>query len=382
MITKPNTRQSRSLVALLPFLVKGALSLIVLREMRERGLSIAVAYYMPEATGYTRDPLEDFQETGDLIDLTGMDDRTRLETLVGHCESREVGLVLQAGAAAAYHHLHELRRRCPQVNTLDMLYNPVGHVVNHFLYENAFDGAIVESQSMQQFYVQNSQKAKPLVHLVESGIDLSDFALSERPDRPMTVGYVGRLSPEKNPVGFIQMVEAVHQRLPDLRFLMFGEGALLPEVRALVESSPAREVLQFKGYAKHPKDAFGQIDVLVVPSTLDGRPNAIMEANACGVPVIAAPVGGIPELIEDEVNGTLIGPLAYAKFEHTLNSWRRRDELARLRASARRLAVERFDRNRMMDIYQRIFEQYVDPGAGDGRRPGDAPENGRDSEPS
>src|SRR6516162_8472064 len=75
----------RAVVALLPFLVKGALSLSVLRAMRNRGFDITIAYYMSEAVGYTRDPAEDFAAKGRLVDMTdaaGIYGVNRLEQLV------------------------------------------------------------------------------------------------------------------------------------------------------------------------------------------------------------------------------------------------------------------------------------------------------------
>ena len=98
------------------------------------------------------------------------------------------------------------------------------------------------------------------------------------------------------------------------------------------------------------------MDVLIVPSKVDGRPNVVMEANACGVPVLAAPVGGIPELIEDGVNGHLVTPSDHTEIEGIVRSWLQNSaRFSKLRRSSRRKAERDFDRQRMLDRYAALF---------------------------
>ncbi|MCA8906665.1 MAG: glycosyltransferase [Rhodospirillaceae bacterium] len=348
------------ILAILPFLVKGALSLIVLRAMRARGLDITVAYTMPEAVGYTRDPLEDFAADERLLDLTAATDAEAVALVLERCARIDARLVLQVGSPIAYRWLPALRQRLPGAALLDILYNPVGHVTNHFLHERTFDGAIVESRAMERFYRENSVHCDPVIHVVESGIDLGHYSMpGSFPERPLTVGWVGRMSPEKNPLGFIRLAEAAHAEMPQLRFAMFGEGPMSDEVRAAVDGSPAHPALSFEGWAESARDCFRAVDILVVPSLLDGRPNAIMEANACGVPVIGAPVGGIPELIRDNENGMLVAPDDVALFLRTLREWADPARLADLRAASRAAAETHFDLDRMMDDYKAVFDRYI-----------------------
>ncbi len=103
-----------------------------------------------------------------------------------------------------------------------------------------------------------------------------------------------------------------------------------------------------------------QFDALVVPSLVDGRPNVIMEANACGVPVIAAPVGGIPEMIEVGVNGYLFPPTAVEAIIQVLTLWRNdRQSLVRIKASSRNLAERVFNKNDMLDAYERVLKGFL-----------------------
>jgi glycosyltransferase involved in cell wall biosynthesis len=339
--------------------VKGALSLSVLRAMRHRGFDVTVAYYMWEAVGYTRDPAEDFEVVGRLLnmmDAPGMIGVRRLEQII---RDREISLLLQIGAPSAYRQIPYLKERLPNLRTLDTLYNPVGHTVNHFLFEGGFDGVIVESVAMRDYVLANSTKPVPKVDVVLSGIALDEFTPSPRqqttPD-PFTIGYVGRMSPEKNPIGFVEIAERLHAEIPTLRFSIFGEGSMQEEVRARAGGGPAAAAIAFEGYAAHARDALRAVDVLVVPSKLDGRPNVVMEANACGVPVIGAPVGGIPELVKDGVNGHLVTPGDHARIAGLIRSWVENPEtFAKLRRMSRAKAERDFDRRRMLDEYADVF---------------------------
>jgi glycosyltransferase involved in cell wall biosynthesis len=327
--------------------------------MRNRGFDITIAYYMSEAVGYTRDPAEDFAAKGRLVDMTdaaGIYGVDELERLV---RERGMPLLLQIGAPHAYPQIPYLKERLPDLHILDTLYNPIGHTVSHFLYEGAFDGVIVESVAMRDYVLANTAKLAPRVHLVESGIALDEFTPSPRqrtaPD-PLTLGYFGRMSPEKNPLGFVEIAERLHASVPTVRFRIFGEGGMEKEVRARAAASPAAAAIIFEGHAPYARDGLRAVDVLVVPSKLDGRPNAIMEANACGVPVLAAPVGGIPELIDDGVNGHLIKPSDHARFAALVRGWLYNPAtFARLRCSSRAKAERDFNRERMLDDYAAVF---------------------------
>lgn len=351
--------EKKSIIVLLPFLVKGALALIVLRAMRDRGFDVTIGYYMPRAEGYSPDDCADFAKDDRLLNLCDLTPSHAVDLIVETCRKREAHLLLQIGAPQAYRQIPYIRERLPSLRVYDMLYNPIGHTVNHFLYESAFDLALVESHAMNAFIHSNTMMEKKETCVVESGIDLADFFQSEqRLDNfdEFNVGYVGRMSPEKNPVGFIELAENLAVRDSRLRFRLFGEGPQLKEVENRIAASPAADVIKLDGYVAHVRDAMHKIDCLVVPSKLDGRPNIIMEANACGVPVIGAPVGGIPELIVEGVNGYMRSPLDTDGIASVLSMLIDDASLrSSLREMSRMAAIDRFDRDRMLDEYARVL---------------------------
>jgi glycosyltransferase involved in cell wall biosynthesis len=340
-------------------MAQGALVLSVLRAMRERGFDITIAFYRSEASPYTSDPAQDFAADGKLLDMTDSPGLLGVDRLSGCVRERHIGVVLVVGAAEAYRQAPYLKERFPSLRIIDMLYNQIGHVVDHFLFEICFDGVIVESQAMRSFVLANTVKSHPSVQIVRSGVDLAYFVPSARHvsrPNPLTFGYLGRMSPEKNPMGFIEIAERLHEAIPALRFRMFGQGQLADAVRARVARGTAAAVIDFCGYAGDAIEALHSIDVLIISSQVDGRPVALMEANACGVPVIAAPVGGLPEMILEGQNGHLAGPKDHAAITRIVRGWMEDpNSFDRMRQMARMTAEAQFNRQRMLDEYAAVF---------------------------
>jgi glycosyltransferase involved in cell wall biosynthesis len=349
-------------MALLPFLVEGAMPLAVLREMRRRGMDVVIAFYLDSAVGLAPDSCQDFERDGRLVDMTRMKGSgvDRLESLVTEHNTQ---LVLQIGSPWGLSHLPFLKERRPDLRIVDWVFNSGPHFQSFAYRVAASDGCLVESAEMARSVAEIPGIGE--IRQVESGVDLVEFRPNgrslEAPSPDLVVGYVGRMSPEKNPLGFVELAEKVLAREPWARFEIYGSGVQADEIQRRVETSPWRYSIAYRGYVDHPGAAFAEIDTLVVPSIMDGRPATVMEANASGVPVIGAPVGGIPELISDGINGYLVSPTEPDRIAELLVSWRRDPEVFRqLRSSTRALAESRFDRERMMDRYAATFAQWID----------------------
>ncbi|SAL72098.1 group 1 glycosyl transferase [Caballeronia peredens] len=351
-MNKPN------ILVLLPFLVQGALSISVMRAMRARGFEVAIAYCDDASSVYKPDALEDFAADGCAINLIGVNHPHRPQLLLKEIDDRGIDLVLQIGASDLYHQLPYIKERRPGLRLVDTLYNEFGHTLNHFLYESCYDGVIVESEYMRRFVEHSSLKQDPNVVVAPNGVDLEKFRRASVPaaNRSLTVGYIGRMSDEKNPLGFVSMAEALVAKGLDASFELYGGGIQADAVRQRINDSEASSRIRYRGFIEHTPEALHGLDVLVVPSKFDGRPNIVMEANACGVPVIASPVGGVPEMLEEGRNGYLAFPGDTMRIAELLTEWIEHPEvLQRLKDTSLELAHERFGRETMLDTYDQAF---------------------------
>ena len=145
--------------------------------------------------------------------------------------------------------------------------------------------------------------------------DSALFADSNRfiPTKPLveranTVGYIGRLRPEKGILNFIQAMPMLLRTRNDIRALILGDGQLQDEVAQYLKQEKLDDRVTFVGWVANDDvpDYLNKLRLLVLPSYTEGLPNVVLEAMACGTPVLATPVGSIPEVIKDGENGFIM----------------------------------------------------------------------------
>jgi glycosyltransferase involved in cell wall biosynthesis len=113
------------------------------------------------------------------------------------------------------------------------------------------------------------------------------------------VGFVGRLSPEKN----VPMILECAKRLPEVSFVIVGGG---PQEMPLKQMAASLKNVFFIGARQDVEKYYAAFDVLILPSHMEGMPLVILEAMATGTPVIATDVGGISEVVNNDLNGCLV----------------------------------------------------------------------------
>jgi glycosyltransferase involved in cell wall biosynthesis len=122
------------------------------------------------------------------------------------------------------------------------------------------------------------------------------------------VGTVCQLRPEKALDVLITAAGSLVRRYPDLRVLIAGEGAEAGRLRELVRRYGLMDSVLFLGTRRDVPDLVATFDVAVCCSHFEGTPLSVMEYMAAGKPVVASDVGGLPELINDGVEGFLVEP--------------------------------------------------------------------------
>lgn len=125
------------------------------------------------------------------------------------------------------------------------------------------------------------------------------------PAGSLVVGSVAQLRPEK---AFELMIEAAGLIAPerdDVTFVIVGGGPQYEQLKSLVEASGLEKRVLMTGERQDIPDLVSSFDVAVCCSDREGAPLSVMEYMAAGIPVVASRVGGLPELIEDGVNGLL-----------------------------------------------------------------------------
>ena len=122
------------------------------------------------------------------------------------------------------------------------------------------------------------------------------------------VGMVAALAAHKDHPTFLEAARRVHDERPEVRFVCAGGGPESDRVRALRRSLGLETVVALPGFLADVSAVLATIDLFVLSSYLEGLGTSVLDAQASGVPVIATRVGGIPEMVEDGVTGSLVPP--------------------------------------------------------------------------
>ena len=121
---------------------------------------------------------------------------------------------------------------------------------------------------------------------------------------------VGRLSVEKRIERFISIIASIkRQSSVKVKGIVVGDGPLRESLQQLSsETGLGYDTIEFRGELVEMAAVYREADILVLTSEFEGTPNVILEAMASGLPVVSVGVGGIPEIVDDQVTGFLIEP--------------------------------------------------------------------------
>lgn len=214
------------------------------------------------------------------------------------------------------------------------------------------------------------------LHIVHCGIDPAKYG--QRPPRsdstPHMV-FIGRLAGVKGVPVLLDALEQLNAREVDVRVTLVGDG---PERAALEADARARGLagqITFTGYQSQDAVA-GILDdasMLVLPSFAEGVPVTLMEAMAARLPVVTTQVGGIPELVEDGVNGYLVPPgnpdVLATRLETLLTD---PDLRQRMGEAGRKKVVAEFEVDREAERIEVLLKAYLGGTGAPRRRPGSA----------
>ena len=178
-------------------------------------------------------------------------------------------------------------------------------------------------------------------------------------DGVKVVGVIAQLIGRKGHRYLIDAMPQVIDAYPDVRFVFFGKGALEDELNARCRRNGVMDRVVFAGFRDDLDELLPCLDVVVHPADMEGLGVALLQASACAVPIIATPVGGIPEIVRDGVNGYLVTPGASAEIAARLVALLDDEPLARRMGEAGRAWVERaFSIDAMVDgnlaVYRRL----------------------------
>ncbi len=197
--------------------------------------------------------------------------------------------------------------------------NPLMKLIKKFVYSK-LDTAITVSNKNKETLIKNFDLPENKIRVVYNCIETTyiknynreiagclkeKFAIN---DSALVFGTVGRLDRQKGHEYLINSSKDVIREVPNSIFLFVGEGRMKDQLLQKIKDNNISEYFGLVGYQENLPEILSLIDIFVLPSISEGFPFSVLEAMAAGKPVIATNVGGVPEIITNNVNGILVEP--------------------------------------------------------------------------
>jgi glycosyltransferase involved in cell wall biosynthesis len=198
--------------------------------------------------------------------------------------------------------------------------------------------------------------------VIPNGVELDHFRPSPRPPGPRdpVVGCVAGLRPEHDHLTLVEAFARLASRLPRATLLLIGRG---PEEARIRSTAAARGVVARVTFAGEQEDVspfLHRMDLYAQASLTAGLPNAILEAMACGLPVVATAVGGTPEAVSHGTTGLLVPPRNPETFAGAMATVLEDAALAARFGLAGRARVEQlFSETMMLARFEGLVDQLI-----------------------
>jgi len=237
-----------------------------------------------------------------------------------------------------------------------------------------FSRIVTVSGYMKRELVQKKGVSPERISVIPNGVEPGEFealltrrqALGELglPESTTAVGLVGRLHHLKGADFLIEAIPRVLAAKPDVKFVLIGAGPEEQSLRELAEKRRVSGAVRFAGYRRDARRLMPAFEVVVLPSRDEAQSISLLEAMAARKPVVAADVGGVPEVVDDGVTGLLypagnIGALAEALLT-LLNDGARREAMGE---AGRERVTDRFSRQAMLRETAALYETPARPTA-------------------
>jgi len=218
------------------------------------------------------------------------------------------------------------------------------------------DNIIVYSPSLVHEFGLERYKSKIFIareHFLNFDKFKMERSLTERGN---LIGYIGRLSQEKGILNLMEAILKVAETRDELTFLIAGDGQLRPQVEEYTNKSNTK--VKFVDWIPHDElpEYLNRLRLLILPSYTEGLPNIMLEAMACGTPVLATPVGAVPDVIKDGETGFIMENNAPESITENIIRALNHPNLEQITRNARVLVEKEFTYDAAVERYREILD--------------------------
>jgi sugar transferase (PEP-CTERM/EpsH1 system associated) len=227
---------------------------------------------------------------------------------------------------------------------------------------------VAVSQDLARWLVEDVGVPAAKVTQIYNGVDTEAFSPADKEaarrtlgirDGAVVIGTVGRLDPVKDHRGLLEAFGRT-ARHPQAQLVVVGDGPCRAELEQVGRRLGLDGRVLMLGERQDVARILRALDVFALPSLGEGISNALLEAMASGLPVIATRVGGNPELVDDGVTGTLVSPRSAEALAAAFDRYLSDPALIRKHGEAgRQRALRDFSLDRMFGAYDSLYSRLL-----------------------
>ncbi|MBI3819286.1 MAG: N-acetyl-alpha-D-glucosaminyl L-malate synthase BshA [Planctomycetes bacterium] len=220
---------------------------------------------------------------------------------------------------------------------------------------NQSDGVTAVSDSLKRDTVEKLGIAKPIA-VIPNFVDCDFFKPIAKPARKeFRIAHASNFREVKRPLDVIKIFHRVSASIP-ARLSLIGDGPELPAALELARELKLTDKIDMIGAVSVPNLELADADAFLMPSSSESFGLSALESLACGVPVVATNIGGIPEVVTDGICGFLHSLGDVEAMANSLMMLHRDPRLReRLGVNARKRALEQFSENRIVTQYEQFY---------------------------
>jgi len=243
------------------------------------------------------------------------------------------------------------------------------HIYSYRIIRYFFDKIVSVSEGTRRFLIKERNIPPNLLTVIHYGVDVEKYKIMNLDQkrrelgvdgRDFVIGVVARLTKQKGHIYLIEAAKEIVKKYPNSKFLLVGDGPLRVMLEKKVAEYNLRDNFIFLGFRDDVNQLLNVMDIFVLPSLWEGLPNVILEAMACGKPVVATAVDGTPEAVIDNETGILVPPKDPQALEEAIvrllsNS----SEMRRLGENSRKRIEEFFSINYQASRFEELYTQLL-----------------------
>lgn len=315
-------------------------------------------------------PLHPLKDTLTLLDLTAFFKRNFYHVV--HTHNSKAGFLGRlaaklAGVPVIVHTVHGFAFHDKEPLWRQVLFRNLERLGAHWC-----DKMIFISQPLIEWALKDHIVGEEKIAKIYSGIQLDQFCPVKSEEKNKirnkwnlkqkdhVIGIVSKLWEGKGHGVLIEAFKLLKEKITDAKLVIVGEGHLYDELFRMVDTNGLRESVLFTGFQMDVSEIIATFDVAVLPSFFEGMGRVILEAMAMERPVVASRVGGIPDLIEQDVNGLLVRPGDVKELADALEKLLNDKRLARkMGREGRKRIKEQFSAHVMVQSIEKVYRELL-----------------------